>query len=82
MRIPLLLEPFLAGAGEQLQAEIAGVMDGSPAERAGLQRGDVIRAVHGRQVHCRVDAFRMVERFGRPTLDIMRTRAAFIEVRD
>ena len=68
MRIPLLLEPFLAGAGEQLQAEIAGVMDGSPAERAGLQRGDVIRAVRGRQVRCRVDAFRTVERFGRPVL--------------
>jgi hypothetical protein len=70
MRIPLLLEPFLAEAGEQLQAEVAGVLAGSPAERAGLRRGDVIGAVRGRQVHCRVEAFRLVERFGRPALKV------------
>lgn len=70
MRIPLLLEPSLFGAGEHLQAEIAGVMNGSPAAQAGLQRGDVIAAVHGKQVRCRVDAFRMVERFARPVLDM------------
>ena len=72
MDIPLLLEPFLAGTGEHLQAEIAGVLAGSPAERAGLQRGDVIGAVRGRQVRCRVEAFRTVERFGRPVLDLAR----------
>ncbi|MGD0621548.1 MAG: radical SAM protein [Thermacetogeniaceae bacterium] len=72
MRIPLLLEPFLADAGERLQAEVAGVIAGSAAARAGLQRGEVIRAVHGRQVRCRVGAFRTVERFGRPVLDVAR----------
>ena len=74
MYTPLLLEPFLAGAGERLQAEVAGVLAGSPAERAGLQRGDVIGAVRGRQVRCRVEAFRTVERFGRTVLDVARTR--------
>jgi NifB/MoaA-like Fe-S oxidoreductase len=73
MRAPLLLEPFLAGAGEQLQAEIAGVLAGSPAERAGLERGDVIGAVSGRQVRCRVEAFRTVERFGCSTLALTRS---------
>ena len=73
MYTPLLLEPFLAGAGERLQAEVAGVLAGSPAERAGLQRGDVIGAVRGRQVRCRVEAFRTVERFGRTVLDVART---------
>jgi pyruvate-formate lyase-activating enzyme len=72
MRIPLLLEPFLVEAGEQLQAEVAGVLAGSPAEQAGLQRGDVIGAVRGKKVHCRVEAFRAVERFGRPVLDLAR----------
>jgi pyruvate-formate lyase-activating enzyme len=77
MRIPVLLEPFLAGAGQQLQAGVAGVMDGSPADQAGLQRGDVIRAVGGRQVRCRVDAFHKVERFGRPVLDVERPSSRF-----
>ncbi len=72
LRIPLLLEPFLGGTGEHLQAEVAGVLAGSPVELAGLQGGDVIRAVHGRQVRCRVEAFRTVERLGRPVLDVER----------
>jgi hypothetical protein len=70
MTIPLLLEPFLAGGGASLQAMIAGVLAGSPADRADLQRGDVIGDVHGRRVRCRVDAFQSVERFGRPVLNV------------
>lgn len=71
MRVPLLLEPFLAGAGE-LQADIAGVMAGSGAALAGLQGGDVITAVQGRPVRCRVDAWRRAERFARPVLTVSR----------
>jgi pyruvate-formate lyase-activating enzyme len=73
MQIPLLLEPFLAGAGEQLRAEIAGVLDGSPAKQAGLKRGDVIGSVNGREARCRVEAFRTVERLGRSILDLTRS---------
>ncbi|MGD0152496.1 MAG: DUF512 domain-containing protein [Thermacetogeniaceae bacterium] len=72
LRIPLLLEPPPLSAGECLKAEIAGVIAGSPAARAGLQRGDTIAAVYGRPVRCRTEAFRLAERFAHPVLDIVR----------
>jgi len=53
VRAPVLLEPPRL---VDLDARLEGVIPGSPADRAGLRRGDVIRAVGGEEVFCRFDA--------------------------
>jgi len=55
-----------------LEAEVSGVIPGSPAARAGLTRGDVIKTVRGRPVHARVEAFRLLQAARCPALEIER----------
>lgn len=55
--MPVTLEPPLV---TNLAAEVAGVMTGSPAARAGVGSGDVISAVDGEEVVSRVGAFHAV----------------------
>lgn len=69
-KVPLLLEPFLWEEGEGLQGSVAGVIPGSPSERAGIRRGDVIRRVNGIPVKSRVDAYRKVFKSVHPGLEI------------
>ncbi len=71
--VPLLLEPsFVSGAEANFLAELAGVIPGSPAARAGLRKGDIVKTVHGRGVRSRVDAFQLIQATRRPVLEIER----------
>lgn len=54
-RLPLTLDPPEI---TDLAARLAGVIPGSPADRAGLRAGDVLTDVEGTSPVCRVDAFR------------------------
>ncbi|MCG0278764.1 MAG: DUF512 domain-containing protein [Thermanaeromonas sp.] len=68
-RIPIIIEPpFL----HNLVPEVAGVLPGYPAERAGLQRGDVVLEVDGQVPRCRVEAFRLLSRPGRHKVRVRR----------
>lgn len=67
--IPLLLEPPLL---RDLTPAVAGVLAGSPAEAAGLRRGDVIISVEGKTPRSRVEAFNLISRPGRRKLKIKR----------
>jgi len=69
LELPVTLDPPLIG---DLQAEVAGVMAGSPAWRAGLKTGDIIRAVGGMPVKSRVDAFNRVLAARNPHLELSR----------
>lgn len=69
---PVLLEPFLPAWQENLQPEVAGVLKNSLAGRAGLRKGDVIKAVRGQKVSSRVDAFRLVQKRFLPVLEVSR----------
>jgi len=55
-----------------LEAVVAGVLADSPARAAGLQRGDVIKAVNGREVGSRVEAFRLVLKAADPVVTVRR----------
>ncbi|MDN5344469.1 MAG: hypothetical protein PWQ18_580 [Clostridia bacterium] len=67
--IPLLLEPpFLPN----LIPVIEGVIPGTPAAAVGLQRGDLVLEVDGRQPRCRVEAYRLASVPGRRRLLIGR----------
>ncbi|HHW41845.1 MAG TPA: DUF512 domain-containing protein [Syntrophomonadaceae bacterium] len=68
--IPLLLEPFLWEDRQSLQVRVAGVIPGSPAERAGIRRGDVIKSVNGKPVKSRVDAFKRLYKPVHPCLEL------------
>lgn len=69
IKTPVILEP---PAIDSLNAEVSGVMAGSPAAGAGIMAGDTISGVNGRPVSCRVDAFRRVLEGADPDLDILR----------
>jgi len=67
---PLILEPFLGEHWRDLRARIAGVIPGSPAESAGIRRGDIIKSVNGKPVKSRVDAFKRVYKSVHPCLEL------------
>lgn len=67
--IPITLEPsFIVN----LEAEVAGVINGSPAARANLKPGDVILAVNGSSVSTRVQAFERILKAKNPEVTIKR----------
>ncbi|HHY36802.1 MAG TPA: DUF512 domain-containing protein [Firmicutes bacterium] len=68
-RVPLILEP---PSLKDLTPRILGVIEDSPAARAGLKGGDVITAVNGKRPFSRVDAFRQVQAAGKVVIDIIR----------
>ncbi|MGB9662446.1 MAG: DUF512 domain-containing protein [Moorellaceae bacterium] len=66
---PLLLEPPYL---RDLTPVVAGVLTGSPAEAAGMKRGDIILSVDGEAPRSRVEAFNLISRAGRRRLKIRR----------
>ncbi|WP_366922910.1 DUF512 domain-containing protein [Metallumcola ferriviriculae] len=63
--VPVLVEPpSLSG----LDAVVEGIIHGSPAEKAGLKKGDVILQVDGEPIFSRVDAFMRLNRSSDPNL--------------
>jgi NifB/MoaA-like Fe-S oxidoreductase len=57
---------------DDLEAVVAGVLADSPARAAGVQGGDVIMAVNGREVGSRVEAFRRVLKAADPVVTVRR----------
>jgi len=51
---PVLVEPVML---QDLEAQIEGVIDNSPAHKAGFKAGDRIIDVNGKSVYSRVDAY-------------------------
>lgn len=69
INVPITLEPPFI---HRLQAEVAGVIAGSPAAGAGLRAGDVIMAVNGSRVNTRVQAFTRVLKAANPEVVVKR----------
>ena len=73
-RVPLILEPPFI---KDLLPRILGVIENTPADRAGLKRGDIITAVNGKRPFSRVDAFRQVQEAEKVVIDFCRDGATF-----
>ncbi|CEP67613.1 Aldolase-type TIM barrel [Moorella glycerini] len=71
--VPLLLEPPCLN---NLTPVVEGVIPGTPASRAGLQKGDIILAVDGQKPRSRVEAYRLINRPGRRHLVVQSRTAA------
>jgi len=67
--VPILIEPPQL---TDLNPVVAGVMAGTPASRAGISQGDIIRGVNGSTPWSRVDAFRLVQQAANPVLELER----------
>lgn len=67
LKTPLTLEPPYL---QDLTAEIAGVISGSPAAEAGLKRGQVIAAIDGEVPFSRVEAFYRLQEPGTRRLKV------------
>lgn len=72
--VPVTCEP---PAVNNLCPEIAGVIAGSPAERAGIRAGDVIKSIDGVRPYSRVDAFRRLRDGSRPEILLERDNKIF-----
>jgi len=66
---PLTCEPPVL---DDLTPRIAGVLQGSPAERAGVAAGDLISSVDGTPMQTRVQAFKAVYQARSPRLELIR----------
>lgn len=77
MRAPLLLEPPRLA---DLDARLEGVVADSPAARAGLRRGDIIRTVGGDEVFCRFDAHASATEAGPAELELDRPGGGRLKV--
>ena len=66
---PLLCEPPLINA---FTPQVAGVLNASPAARAGIKRGDILASVDGLPVSTRVEAFEVVYKTASPLLEVVR----------
>lgn|GEM_PF-161165 len=71
---PLLLEPPLK---KDLLARVEGVLPSSPARKAGLQKGDVIKKVEGREVCSGAEAFYRAKRSSSPLLEVERAPVGY-----
>ncbi|WP_406678634.1 DUF512 domain-containing protein [Neomoorella carbonis] len=67
--VPLLLEPLCLN---NLTPVVEGVIPGTPADRAGLRRGDIILAVDGQKPRSRVEAYRLIAKPGKRHLVVQR----------
>jgi len=71
---PLLIEPPVI---TDLKPVISGVISGSPADKAGLVVGDLIKAVNNKKPFSRVEAFRLLTEKDNPKLDLYRKGRSF-----
>lgn len=69
---PVLLEPPLK---KNLLPIVEGVIKSSPAERAGVKRGDLIREVNGKKPFTGTDAFYLLQKKANPHVLIRREAA-------
>lgn len=69
-RTPLWVEPPYPGAVAAAPGEIAGVIEASPADLAGLTRGQVISGINGRPVRSNPEAHRWLSRLSHPVLSL------------
>lgn len=60
-----------------LKPEIAGVISGSPAERAGMRPGDVIKIIDGYRPYSRVDAFNRLKESNNPEVFVEQEGTVF-----
>ena len=74
VKTPLILEPPML---QDLQAEVAGVIQNSPAHLSGIQTGDIILEVNGESVFSRVEAFKKVLAAANPRLLLSRNNFQF-----
>ena len=66
---PVLLEP---SCPSDLTPVASGVLGGSPAQRAGVRRGDVFEMIDGKKPRCRVEAWRWLLPAGSVSAEIRR----------
>ncbi len=67
---PLVMEPPLLS---DLTPAVAGIVNGSPAHKSGLRRGDVITAANGLVPRSRVEAWNMLQQPGLIKVAVSRT---------
>jgi regulator of sigma E protease len=63
-------ETWDIGAGPQLTPYIGSVSPGSPAEKAGLRAGDIVRAVGGQRVYTPEELMQTIQKRAGQTFDI------------
>ncbi len=66
---PVLLEP---SRPSDLTPAVSGVLAGSPAQRAGVRRGDVFETIGGRKPRCRVEAWQWLLPAGPVSVEVRR----------
>lgn len=69
IKIPVTLDPPVI---RNLNAEVTGVMLETPAQRAGMEVGDIILNIDGQVVGSRVEAFKKVLALQNPSIEILR----------
>jgi MoaA/NifB/PqqE/SkfB family radical SAM enzyme len=69
IEVPIVMEP--SGIND-LNAEVIGVLKGSPAWESGIARGDRILDVNGKNVVSRVDAYYKILKAGNPEIKVLR----------
>ncbi|MCR3923167.1 MAG: DUF512 domain-containing protein, partial [Firmicutes bacterium] len=72
--VPVIPEPFMPST---LHPALWGVMQNTPAQKAGLLPGDLIIAVNQHAMRTRVEAFQTVKRLSNPELTVERTGQTF-----
>ncbi|MDO9535635.1 MAG: PDZ domain-containing protein [Bacillota bacterium] len=70
LKHPVVLEPPLK---KDLLARVEGVIRSSPAEHAGLKKGDIITTVDGKKVISGVEAFFQIQKALDPLLEVRRS---------
>jgi len=75
-RVPVVVEPPVI---EELHAQVEGVLKGSPAERCGIKKGDVVLKINGEKMRTRVEAFEKLKKSGECELEIQRSGKRLIK---
>lgn len=70
LRVPLIMEP--SGVKDVL-ALVEGVLNGSPAWKSGIEKGDRILRINGKEAVSRVAAYYMAYEAGSPSVELLRS---------